>query len=124
MFDLSMIETLNNFLETPTAARAIAFGMLISWGGTQLVKFNPLVRKLLNHLPPEMGRTVVQAIAFLLAFIPTFLLWPGMGTVKVLGSIVVGTWSPKAYQKATVVLYHFFPYLEPKLSATPVPKEK
>lgn len=119
MFDFSMIEMLNRFLETPTPARAIVFGLLISWGGTQIIKFNPLMRR----LPDDVARTVTQVVAFLLAAVPTFLLWPGMGVVKILGSIIVGTWSPKAYQKASVLLYHFVPYLEPKLSATPVPKD-
>lgn len=121
MFDLSWIEWLNKFLETPSAARAIVLGLLVSWGGTQIIKFSPLVQK----FPTDVARTATQVIAFLLAFVPTFLLWPpeGEAAMKFVMSVVVATWAPKAYTKASTFLYHFFPFLEPKLSATPVPKE-
>lgn len=118
MIDLSWVSGINAFLDTPSPARAVAFGWLMSWGLTQIIKFLPIMRR----FPDDVARTVTQIIAFLLAFIPTFMLWPGDTNIKLIASLLVAAWAPTAYSKVTTVLYHFMPFLEKKMSATPVVK--
>lgn len=97
--------------------RAILIALVISWNATQLVKNAPwLMRK-----PEAERRLATRTLAFVLACVPCGLLWPP-GIEGPLVAIAVGLASPVIYTVGARVLYHYFPWLEPKMSATPVRK--
>ncbi|HUA80358.1 MAG TPA: hypothetical protein VL997_08305, partial [Dyella sp.] len=54
------MHVLNDFLSTPTALRALVFGLLLSWMGTQLIKFVPAIQQLADR----DNRLGVRAVAF------------------------------------------------------------
>lgn len=101
-------------------ARAILIALIISWNGTQLIKNAPW----LVDLPDSARRWWTRAIAFALGFWPALALWPGPNSEAVLVAVAVGLASPAAYTYGARILYHYFPWLEPKMSAAPVvPRE-
>lgn len=98
-------------------ARAIVIALIISWNGTQLVKNAPYIARTADDAE---RRLLVRILAFALGFWPAFVLWPGEKSEAVLVAIAVGLGSPAAYTLAARVLYHFFPWLEPKMSGAPM----
>lgn len=102
-------------LGQPGALRAIAVALVISWNGTQFIKNAPW----LTRMHDGARRSATQLIAFWLAFIPAALLWPEPGTPRWVLAVAIGYASPLAYTYGARVLYHFWPWLEPKMSASP-----
>lgn len=96
--------------------RAIVIALVISWNGTQLVKNAPT----LVDSDEAVRRRTTRLIAFVLGFLPALLLWPGRNAEAVVYAIACGLAAPTAYTIAARVLYHFWPWLEPKMSAAPV----
>lgn len=110
-----MIEYLNAataWLAHPEV-RAVLVGLIVSWNGTQIVKNAPwLVAK-----PNVARRWNTRAIAFVLGLVPTAILWPGRIDERVLIGIAIGLAAPAIYTYGARVLYHYFPWLEAKMSA-------
>ena len=112
---LEWINTFAGWVALPQV-RAILVALVISWNVTQLVKNAPqLVR-----MPETSRRLATRAIAFALAAVPCVLLWRPPGTEGVIVAIATGLAAPVIYTYGARVLYHYFPWLEPKMSATPV----
>lgn len=115
------IEWFNGFLAQPSPLKAVMFGLLLSWGGTQWLKKRGLtvLRHFLDELDDESHKVVLRAIAFLLAWCPVFALWPADALERGLAAGVTAVCAPYTYSFITAIAYHFFPWLEPKLSARP-----
>jgi hypothetical protein len=96
--------------------RAVLVGLIISWNGTQLIKSAPW----LVAVPDRERRFCTRLLAFALGFWPVLILWPGPDSEAAQVALAVGLGSPAAYTLAARILYHFFPWLEVKMSATPV----
>jgi len=95
--------------------RAVLAGLIISWNVTQLVKSSPA----LVAMPEPSRRWRTRLFAFVAGFVPTLALWPGQNVEAVIVAAMVGLSSPAAYTIAARVLYHYFPWLEAKMSAAP-----
>lgn len=95
--------------------RAVLVALIISWNGTQLIKSCPS----LISLPDIRRRALTRLIAFLLAAVPAIALWPGSMTERLSVAIAVGLAAPAIYTYGARALYHYFPWLEPKMSAKP-----
>ncbi len=95
--------------------RAVIIALVISWNATQLIKNAPWI----VGMHEVHRRLVTRSIAFGLAAVPCALLWP-RGIEGPLVAVAVGLGSPVVYTYGTRVLYHYFPWLEPKMSADPV----
>ena len=109
---LDYINTVTGWLAYPEV-RAVLVGLIVSWNGTQIVKNAPsLVGK-----PEPARRWSTRGIAFLLGLFPTALLWPGYIHERVLIGVAVGLAAPTIYTYGARVLYHYFPWLEAKMSA-------
>ena len=88
-------------------------------GGTQAIKF-----QLSMNMTDEQHKKRVRLIAIVLGAIPTFVLWPIHTAASTIWALCVGLASPAAYLSAMKILYHFFPWLENKVSARPVVLKK
>lgn len=111
---LDWINTFAAWLARPEV-RAILVGLIVSWNATQIVKNAPsLVR-----LPEPQHRAWTRLIAFLVGAAPTAVLWPGEPAERALIAAAVGLASPAIYTAGVRVLYHYFPWLEVKMSANP-----
>lgn len=117
MFDI--ITNVNVFLQNPSPLKAVLFALALSWGGTQWFKFRKPVKK----LDERTYRITVQSIAFVLAWVPVALLWPAPLTERLLAAVTTGICAPFTYTLIARIAYKFFPWLEPKLSAQPAPKD-
>lgn len=109
------LDWIGNVLGQPGALRAVAVALVISWNGTQFAKNAPW----LGRMSEGERRPMIQLIAFVLAFVPAALLWPEPGTPRWVLAVAIGYASPLGYRIAARVLYHFWPWLEPKMSACP-----
>jgi hypothetical protein len=96
--------------------RAILIGLVIAWAGTQFFKSAPW----LAAKPDRARRWWIRAGAFALGFLPTFLLWPSTRLEAAVYASAVGLAAPFVYAIGARVLYHFFPWLEPKMSSAPL----
>lgn len=95
--------------------RAVLIGLIISWNMTQLIKNAPwLIRK-----REAMRVILTRLLALALAAVPTAVLWPGALAESVLVGGAVGLAAPTIYTYGARILYHFFPWLEVKMSAMP-----
>lgn len=106
---------LDQFLGTPGALRAVVVGLLLSWSATQALKFLPRLRA----LTPSSKRLMVRGMSFVFAAAPVFLMWPGPWLPRLFGALVTGLCAPTAYTCTVRIVYHFWPWLELKLSASP-----
>lgn len=115
-----MLEWINTFAGWLSRAevRAVLIALIISWNGTQLVKNCPG----LTCLDEGERRFWTRVIAFVFAALPAFLLWPGGFPEDLLVAIATGLGSPAIYTYGARILYHYFPWLEPKMSAAPPPE--
>lgn len=114
---LDWINTFAGWLALPEV-RAILVALIISWNGTQIVKNAPQLTSM-----PEAGRRLsTRTIAFALAAIPALLLWPGAFPENALMAAATGLAAPTIYTYGARILYHYFPWLEPKMSAVPTTK--
>lgn len=95
--------------------RAVLVALVISWNGTQLVKSCPS----LTRLPDIRRRAFTRLIAFALGAMPAMALWPGTPTERLSIALAVGLAAPAIYAYGARALYHYFPWLEPKMSAKP-----
>lgn len=111
------LDWIGNVLGTPGALRALLVALVISWSLTQFIKTAPWI----TRKPEPQRRTLTNLIAFALGFAPAWLLWPERGIVAGVLATAIGAASPTAYKLAVRTLYHFWPWLEPKLSAAPRP---
>lgn len=102
---------------TNAQVRAILVALVIAWNVTQLAKNAPGIA----NRPERVRRWLVRAFAFIAGFIPAALLWPGPNAERATYAAAVGLAAPAAYKIAAAVLYHFFPWLEPKMSGRPTP---
>lgn len=112
---MHIIDWLDHFLATPGALRAMAFALLLSWSGTQALKFLPALRA----MAPPAQRIAVRALAGALALAAVLAMWPAGWLERLLVGLTTALCSPAAYTIAVRVAYHFWPWLEPKMSATP-----
>jgi hypothetical protein len=116
-----MIDTIKSayqFIATlPPQFWAPVAGLLISWFGTQAIKF-----QLPDNLPDPRHRRAIRGAATLLGAIPTYALWPTHDATAAIWALLVGLASPTLYVYAMRILYHFYPWLEGKMSARPVIK--
>lgn len=95
--------------------RAVLAGLIISWNVTQLVKGAPS----LVSLDDVARRWWTRLIAFAFGFAPTLALWPGSNAEAITVAATIGLSSPTVYTIAARVLYHYFPWLEDRMSAAP-----
>jgi len=113
MFDwINTVATWLTFREV----RAIIVGLIVSWGVTQLVKNAPS----LVAMPEVPRRFWTRMLAFLLGALPVAAMWPGDWIERLGIAAAIGFASPVIYTYGARVLYHFWPWLEPKMSAMPV----
>ena len=111
---LDWINTIAAWIAHPQV-RAVLVALVISWNVTQIVKNAPHLVAL-----PESGRRLVtRGIAFALAAIPCALLWRPISAEGFAVATAVGLAAPVIYTYGARVLYHYFPWLEPKMSAAP-----
>lgn len=109
---LDYINAVTGWLAYPEV-RAVLVGLIVSWNGTQIIKNAPsLVAK-----AELVRRWNTRAIAFLLGWLPTAALWPGHWHERALIGVAVGLAAPTIYTYGARVLYHYFPWLESKMSA-------
>lgn len=109
---LDYINAVTGWLAYPEL-RAVLVGLIVSWNGTQIIKNAPsLVAK-----AELVRRWNTRAIAFLLGWLPTAALWPGHWHERALIGVAVGLAAPTIYTYGARVLYHYFPWLEAKMSA-------
>ena len=115
---IQMVET---FLVQPSASRAVLFGLIAAWCGTHVIKRNSkMLRRWLDELDDDSHRVVVRCLAFLMAWVPVALLWPAESlTERFLAAGVTAISAPYAYSLFTTIAFHFWPWLEPKMSARP-----
>lgn len=105
-----------NFITTlPAQVYATAAGLVFSWCGTQTLKF-----RIPKTLSDDEHKFRVRAMAFGLAFVPAFGLWPSHDLKALIWCALVGICAPIAYIGVMRALYHFFPWMEKKMSARPV----
>ena len=109
------MHVLNDFLSTPTALRALVFGLLLSWMGTQLIKFVPAIQQLADR----DNRLGVRAVAFAIGCVAVLALWEAPWAPRIGLGVIVGLASPFVYKVVVLCAYHFAPWLEPKLSGKP-----
>lgn len=110
----SILTMLSTLLASPHAV-AIFLGLIISWFGTQWMKFR-------LPLPPVWSarrRWMVRLASLPLGFVPTFLMWPGVRHERAMWALGVAFAAPTVYRLVTAVLYRFWPDLETRLSADP-----
>ncbi|MGH7239671.1 MAG: hypothetical protein ACREHG_06350 [Candidatus Saccharimonadales bacterium] len=99
----------------PPQVWATIAGLLISWCGTQFFKFwLPLT------LTNGQHRQAIRGLATVLAFLPTFLLWPTHDAVGAIWGVVVGLGSPISYLLVIRIAVHYFPWIDDKMSARPI----
>lgn len=115
----SVLSLLNDFLSTESPARALVFGFLLSVAITQTLKKTVLV----GRLPAPHHRDVLQGIAILTGWAGTAALWPDWGVDAWAFGFLNGLGSIFVYKYATLVLFHYFPWLEPKMSGKPKEQE-
>lgn len=118
-----MIDTIKQayqfILTLPPQFWAVLAGLLISWFGTQAVKFY-----LPDSWPDPKHKKAVRGAAVGFGFLPTYWLWPTHDAPAAIWSLLVGLSSPVLYLYAVRILYHYWPYLEPRLSARPITLKK
>lgn len=115
------MEYLDKFLDAigREDVRAILIALVISLNGTQFVKHWPRLVGLFERQRVFYTRL----IAFVLGFLPAVILYPESWGQKVMVAAAVGLASPAIYTYGARGLYHFFPWLELKMSAVPVTKD-
>lgn len=119
---MSILDTISQawtFINTIPYVWPITVGLLISWFGTQYIKFQYDI-----NTPDADHKRKVRRTAFLLGAIPAFILWPTHAwdqLAKVaLYAILVGLASPTVYMAVIKTITHFFPWIDSKVSARPV----
>jgi len=108
------IQTIADWLAV-REVRAIIISLILSWGITQFVKNAPS----LVAMPERHRRFWTRVLAFFLSALPAVALWPGDWVERLGIGMAIGFASPVIYTYGARVLYHFFPWLEIKMSATP-----
>lgn len=106
-----------NLLLKEGAALSLILGYTAAIGGTQFVKRIETV---------NLRKWGIRLwLALPMGFVATFCTLPldGRPGVRVFISLAVGLTAPLVYSAGVKVLYHFWPWLEPKLSAQPLPPE-
>lgn len=98
-----------------TAVRALIVGFVCSLGLTQLFKHLPN----LAVFSDRQFRWAVRVLAFGLGALPTWALWPEPGMPGILMAVVIGIASPLLYTVGVRSAVHFWPWLDPKVSARP-----
>lgn len=95
------------------AALSILFGLVISLGGTQYLKFRV-------PMPTDWRdeyRWFVRLMSLPLGFFPTYFTWPQQHRVIVALTVALG--APILYKIVVAAVYWKWPDLEAKLSARP-----
>lgn len=112
-----MIETIKQgwefIVNLPAPVWAVVAGLLISWFGTQAVKF-----QLSDKMDDLKHRRAVRGVAMGLGFLPTFLLWPTHDGPAAVWALLTGLGAPIGYTAALRALRRYFPWLD-NLSARP-----
>ena len=111
---LEWFTTIAGYL-TNAQVRAVLVALVIAWNVTQLAKNAPGIA----NRPERTRRWLVRAFAFVAGFIPAALLWTAPLAERLTYAAAVGLAAPAAYTLVARVLYHFFPWLEPKMSGCP-----
>ncbi len=104
-----------NLLLREGAALSLILGYICAIGGTQFVKRLETVNL------KKWGIRLWLALP--LGFLGTVVTLPPEGRlgVRLFIALAVGLTAPLVYSVGVRVLFHFWPWLEPKLSAQPVP---
>jgi hypothetical protein len=97
---------------TPVLALVVGFGFSIAT--TQYIKKRPTI-----NLP----RWQIRVVAFLLASVPTALLWPTPGVTAILVGAWMGLIAPLAYTVVARIAVHRWAWLDPILSADARPRQ-
>lgn len=108
----SILEGLQTLLGNDSAM-SIIFGLVISLGGTQYLKFRIPVPGPLQ----DEYRWFVRAISLPLGFFPVYFTWPLSHRLYV--ALSVALTAPTIYRLATALLYWKWPALEQRLSVKP-----
>lgn len=111
---MDVIRWLANFLDDASVARAVFFALLSSFLLTQWGKY-----LLPQALPDPHHRAISMLMAAALGAGVCMAMWPGHQPNRLPISLLVGFSAPLSYRVVVSVLYHFFPWLEPILSARP-----
>jgi hypothetical protein len=117
---LHVLDAINAQIGQPTAVRAILVGFVFSIGLTQLAKFSAAF----DRLPRPQHRAATRAVAFCFAASATWLLWPDRGMAGPVIGVALGLIAPAAYTLTARILVHFWPWLDPVISARPDPKRE
>ena len=104
---------IERFLTEPSMTRAIVGGCVAATAGTQWFK-----RWLWPALAIPVSKAVERLLLVSVAFAIGFFVTDGLGGGFYL-ALIVGFANPSIYTAATKVIYHKWPWLEPKLSASP-----
>lgn len=117
---IAWFNAVEGFLLNPSVSRAVLAGFLVSFAVTQNIKKFWLPK----DWPDAKHKRYTVAVAFVFGFWPVYALAPIPASESVLWAVMVGFASPSVYTAAVKLLYHFWPFLEPKLSARPVIKHR
>jgi len=104
------LSAVERFIAEPSMTRAVVAGSLLAISGTQWVKKWWLP----NNWPDRKHKRTTVLVAFLLGFWPTYALGGGLFL-----ALIVGFANPFLYTIGVKAAYHYFPWLEQKLSARP-----
>lgn len=115
-----LADVLNVELLRNSAIRAVVIGFVFSIGLTQLIKFT----RAFDRMPAAQHRVATRAVAFCFATGVTWLLWPTPETDGIVIAVAVGLVSPTAYVIVKRAATHYWPWLEPVLSARPATPAK
>lgn len=108
-----VLTLINNQLGHRTAVLALLVGFGFSVGLTQYIKKRPDVR---------MSRSSIRALAFVLAALSTWALWPEPGISGIVVGLCVGLTSPLTYTVVVRIAVHRWAWLDPIVSADANPK--
>lgn len=120
-----VLDQANHQLGHYTPVRAIIFGVGCSAVFTQIIKKTAAF----GDFGDTLHRWSTRVVAFLLAALPCWLLWPEPGLPAVVVSGALGFVTPALYTLIVRIAVHFWPWLEPQVSARPTvvqppPQEK
>jgi hypothetical protein len=107
-----------NLLLREGAALSLLLGYVVAIGGTQFVKRLETV---------NLRKWGIRLwLALPLGFLGTFCTLPSTGRigVEIFLALAVGLTAPAVYSGGVRVLFHYWPWLEPKISAQPVPPKE
>ena len=121
-----MIDTINTWFEAilgwfaavPQPAWAVLVGLFIGGALTQWLKRTFPLSILLPNSSKGFRISVIRVLAFVLAVVPAYILWPADDIYRVWAALAVGVSAPSTYKLVTFLVYKKWPQLEKVWSGT------